>query len=257
MRLESPKERPFRFKSTKHKLRAITLDANVEENGLNAESTSCCTTQALSHWQELCCSHDFNSFVRENQSKCQSLPQVVLHAHELVEAILSRLTIRATNSVPALLGVLSGLARDLGLDFLQHLERIISTVLTLLDDGAIADPELLEAIFNTLAKICKQRRKYFLSYPSQLLSYTYCLRLHRSKRIRQLTSRIIGFVLRITTMDTWDAIYTDLIDDIIHSQLCIRQQKEVAAETGEIIFHAISGAAHDLHSLAVERVHRM
>lgn len=257
MPLESPKERPFRFKSTKQKLRAITLDANVEENGLNAESTSCCTAQALIHWQELCCSHDFNSFIRENQSKCQSLPQVVLHAHELVEAILSRLTIGATNSVPALLGVLSGLARDLGLDFLQHLERMISTMLTLLDDGAIADPELLEAIFNTLAQICKQRRKYFLSYPSQLLSYTYCLRLHRSKRIRQLTSRIIGFVLRITNMDTWDVIYIDLIDDVIHSQLCIRQQKEVAAETGEIIFHAISGAAHGVHSLAVERVHRM
>ena len=255
MRRKPQKDHPFRFKSTKQKLSAITLDTNVvEQNRLNSESTSCYTIQALSHWQELCCSHDFNSFARENRSKCQSLPQVVLHAHELVEAILSRLTIGAKNSVPALLGVLTGLAQDLGLDFLQHLERIIPIMLTLIDEGAVADPEILEAIFSTLAQICKQRRKYFLSNPSQLLSHTCCLRLHRSKRVRQLTSRIIGFALRTTTIDTWDAIYTGMVDDIIRSQLCIRQQKEVAAETGEIIFHAISGAAHDVHSLAVERV---
>ena len=159
MRRKPQKDHPFRFKSTKQKLSAITLDANVvEQNGLNSESTSCYTIQALSHWQELCCSHDFNSFARENRSKCQSLPQVVLHAHELVEAILSRLTIGAKNSVPALLGVLTGLAQDLGLDFLQHLERIIPIMLTLIDEGAVADPEILEAIFSTLAQICKQRR---------------------------------------------------------------------------------------------------
>ena len=255
MRRKPQKDHPFRFKSTKQKLSAITLDTNVvEQNRLNSRSHELLHNTGAEPLARIMLFSRFQLFC-ERESKQMSIATTSRFTRPRARGGNSLKTNHWSEKLcPSLAWSFNGLAQDLGLDFLQHLERIIPIMLTLIDEGAVADPEILEAIFSTLAQICKQRRKYFLSNPSQLLSHTCCLRLHRSKRVRQLTSRIIGFALRTTTIDTWDAIYTGMVDDIIRSQLCIRQQKEVAAETGEIIFHAISGAAHDVHSLAVERV---
>ena len=61
--------RRFKFESTSQKVKAIRIDSNAEVNGILLPDAECFTEQACQHWQELCCAHDYNSFIRQMRGK--------------------------------------------------------------------------------------------------------------------------------------------------------------------------------------------
>ena len=249
--------RRFKFESTSQKVKAIRIDSNAEVNGILLPDAECFTEQACQHWQELCCAHDYNSFIRQMRGKYQTLPQIILHQRELVDAILSRLHYKAAVSVPALLGVLSALAQDLGEDFLVYFSRTVESMASLVNEGAFEDSEVLEVIFDCLARLCKLCRKQFLANHSKLFAYTSMLRLHKCRIVRSLAAKTLGFSLRSATIGSWGDVYLDLIAEIAATTRGLKFQMEISVETGELIYQCFVGIGNEIHSKALDRIEDM
>ncbi|OUS41982.1 hypothetical protein BE221DRAFT_196360 [Ostreococcus tauri] len=208
----------------------------------------------MQQWQETCCSHNFNSFVRENQGKCQTLPQVILHQSELVNSLVDHVHNEERNSIVAFLEVLASLSKDLSLDFLPHFDTAVKCFVRLIDEGADRDANALEAIFDCLSWLCKLSRKRFCEFPLELLTLTSGLRLHRCRRVRHLTAHVLGFTLRSSSGSMWTSIYAELVATIRIESPNMQTQLDFAIETGELLYHCVSGAAHDLHPVAFDRM---
>jgi len=244
--------RRFVFKTASQRIAAIDIIGNICIAKEIPEGAACFTIHTIRHWQEICCARDFTVFVRDNETKCQTLTQLVHHKEHLINTLVTQLCGAESYSIAALLAVLKAIAHDLGSEFLPYLRLVIDAFARLASSSISDDPVILENIFECLAFLCKLFVTQLVGNLPDFLRNTSVLRLHKRVHVRRLAAAVIGFVLRLAPSSAFRAVYTQLTLDI--TKLLERAHNETKDEVTQLLFSSIFSAANELHSRALERI---
>lgn len=199
--------------------------------------------ERLTAWRELNAAHDWLEAVGELHNMCQTLPQLLHHQHDILNIILSRLTLDAALSLEPLLELLGALARDLQADFLPHMERVMTVLSNLVDAGVDREPELLQHVFTSCSLICKYLGKLLSADLGPILTYSARLRYHRARHVRLLAAQTFGFLLRHATPQlARSAVRTVLAD------AAVRPSVARLEGAGLLVAEAAAGVSNSLHS---------
>ena len=194
-----PRQRTHVFKNFARRVSEVDVDVHRTMGEMRTaplEGSTCFFHESLIKWQELNCGADFSAFCAETMQMCQSLPQLVLHQRQILDFLLARLTFEAKHSLEALMACLSALARDLRGDFLQHFGRVTAKLSALMKTGVEREPELLEHVFASLARMCKWLQRQLAADLPLALKLTRTLRRHRQQHVRLFAAQAVAFLLR-------------------------------------------------------------
>ena len=128
------------------------FDLNVRQQAFGT-----CLQHALLHWQELCCSNDFNSFAAKASIRCLSLPQLILHKKEVMGALLNGIRSGKCYSLEALFHCLVAIAKDLGASFVTYFPLSVEAITCCLEGTMELDANHVESAFRCLATLCTSR----------------------------------------------------------------------------------------------------
>ena len=280
-----PRQRTHVFKNFAQRVSEVDVDVHRTAGELRTaplEGSACFFHEAMMKWQELNCGADFSAFCAETTQLCQSLPQLVLHQRQILDALLSRLTFDAKHSLEALMALLSALARDLRGDFLPHFPLVVDALARLLRSGVEREPELLEFVFAALARICKWLQRQLAADLPTALRMTLPLRRHRQAHVRVFAAQAVAFLLRAAPDAAVPAGISALLHEATSEDLdldasggggageddCEAREDAEGGETserrsktakemhdgvdgaGHLLAEAVKGAAHGLHSRA-------
>jgi hypothetical protein len=191
--------RTHKFKNFARRVAEVDVDVHRTMGELRTaplQGSTCFFHESLIKWQELNCGADFSAFCAETMQMCQSLPQLVLHQKAILGFLLARLTFEAKHSLEALMACLSALARDLRGDFLPHFGVVTARLSNLMKTGVEREPELLEHVFASLARMCKWLQRQLAADLPLALKLTRTLRRHRQQHVRLFAAQAVAFLLR-------------------------------------------------------------
>lgn len=197
------------------------------------------------HWRELNAAHDWLECCSEVQQLSATLPQLVHHQQDILESLLKRLKMDYALSLEPILDLLSVLSRDLGGDFLPHLETVLKKFCYLIvDQGADRDPELLGYIFTSMSSICKYLARFLVLDLNPLMKMTSSLRHHDSMHVRKFTADALGFLVRKAKGDSAKSVV-----EYLYSECAVGDQiLNVCHGNGELLASSVKGVNHGLHS---------
>lgn len=201
-------------------------------------------------WRELNAAHDWLECYKEIQPLCSTLPLLVHHQNDIVDALLGRMTMGCKLSLEPILSLVGTLSRDLASDFLQHLEKVFVTMIDLVvGQGGDGDAQVLEHVYTAMSAICKNLAKYLVLDVKPVLKLTVPLRHHASHHIKKFTADALGFLIRRAKDDqAEDAVQYLLAEAIEENQGC--------QGNGEMIASSMKGVGNGLHSRC-ERIMNM
>ena len=206
-------------------------------------SSSSFFQERLTAWRELNAAHDWLEALSELHNMCQTLPQLLHHQQDILNVILTRLTLEASLSLEPLLDLLGALARDLQADFLPHMERVLTAMSDLIDAGLEREPELLQHVFTSCSLICKHLCKLLSVDLGPILIYSARLRYHRAYHVRVLAAQTFGFLLRhATPQNARSAVRSVLADAAVRPSVARLQG------VGLLIADGAAGVTNGLHS---------
>ena len=193
-------------------------------------------------WRELNAAHDWLECYKEIQPLCSSLPLLVHHQGEIVDALLGRLTMQCKLSLEPILDLLATLSRDLASDFLKHLEKIFAAVVDLVVvQGGDADAHVLEHVFTAMSALCKNLAKYLVLDLKPMLKLTGELRHHASHHVVKFTAEALGFLIRRAKDEQAEDAVQYLFAEAI-------EENHACRGNGEMVASAIQGVGNGLHS---------
>ncbi|KAI3424603.1 uncharacterized protein J3R85_010481 [Psidium guajava] len=159
---KSPGRKRFVFKTFSQRLEEIEIDVYKSLDKVKSEPTegSSFFRDCLIEWRELNTAEDFISYYEEIMPLVQTLPLVLLHKEVIISKLLSRLQMKARLSLEPILRLISALSRDLLEDFSPFLPRIVDSLVSLLENGADKEPEIIEQIFCSWSSMMMYLQKY-------------------------------------------------------------------------------------------------
>ena len=150
--------RKHRFESFNQRIAKLSIDPirRPRHNDLQDDDLSTLQSffkNALDRWKDLNLSENFTSFVREVDSICNNVAQI-LHYNQRIFEVLSRyICLRDALSLEPLLDLLSSFAHDLGVKFEGHFSKAITLVASIASQHA--DVEVIEWSFTCLSWLFK------------------------------------------------------------------------------------------------------
>lgn len=160
-----------RFESFNERISKLTInpaqiqrpDASTDEH---SDSSYSFFVDSLRRWKNINLSENFGRFVLQNESKCQTLPQVLHHHEHLFEGLVNHITVLDSASLEPLLDLLLNFARDLGAKFSNH----VNHALTLIVSVVIRSPEVeaLDWGFTCLARLFRYLSRLLLPNIKQI-----------------------------------------------------------------------------------------
>jgi U3 small nucleolar RNA-associated protein 20 len=151
-----------KFEPFSHRIARIRIDPvrrpdtrNVPDADLSSKDSY--FRSALDSWLELNLSEQFNSFSKEVDPLCDSLPQIIYHEDQIAEILISHLQRGTAVSFEPILELVAHFAHDLGPRFEKHFSRTVEVVTRI----AASNPEIevIEWSFNCLARLFKYLSK--------------------------------------------------------------------------------------------------
>jgi U3 small nucleolar RNA-associated protein 20 len=112
--------------------------------------------------QELNTAEDFILFYEEMLPSVQSLSLIIMQKERIFSNLVSRLQMKARLSLEPILRLIAALSRDLLNDFIPFLPQIVNSFVTLLNNGAHNDPEIIQQVFTSWASIIVSLQKYLV-----------------------------------------------------------------------------------------------
>lgn len=160
-------ERRHAFRSFRERIDSLKIEPSRHLSKRvhdNVQSSHFLAT--LDHWKEVNISGNFTAFLEIVEPLVQSLPQILHHQREIVDALFSHAAKNDPNSLQPMLELLAQFVHDLGPDFMPYYSRFLHLV----TDLAIAtnpndlqnsrnSSNLLEHIFNAVAYVFKYLSK--------------------------------------------------------------------------------------------------
>lgn len=200
--------------------------------------------EKLTEWRELNASHEWLECYKEVQSLCTTLPQLIHHQEDVVNAIVGRLHMENSLSLEPLLDLVAVLSRDLASDFLPHMEKVVLAMSDIVvSQGGERDPEVLGYIYRSLSAMCKNLARYLVLDLKPMLKLTAGLRAHKSQHVRKFTADALGFLVRRAK----DAQAEEAIEYLYHEGVDGMSQP-CCDGNGEIFASSIKGVNHGLYS---------
>lgn len=137
-------------------------------------------TNGTSEWLQA--AHALNDHV-------QSLELVVLHREEIVEVLLSHAHAESVHALPALLGVLAAVSKDVQQDFVPLLPRVFEH-LGQLASKLTSDAAALEAVFSCTSSLLKHTHKFLASKGAWVFKHSRKLRYHPAQHVRCFAAQV-------------------------------------------------------------------
>ncbi|KAK3187940.1 hypothetical protein Dsin_027501 [Dipteronia sinensis] len=157
-----PGRRRFVFKTLSQRIEDIDINVFRSLDKLKAEPSegSSFFRDCLIEWRELNTAEDFISFYEEMMPIVQTLPLILLHKELIFSKLISRLQMKARLSLEPILRLIAALSRDLLEEFFPFLPRLADSLVSLLENGADREPEIIEQIFMSWSYIMMYLQKY-------------------------------------------------------------------------------------------------
>ncbi|EFJ49017.1 hypothetical protein VOLCADRAFT_104545 [Volvox carteri f. nagariensis] len=242
-----PRQKRFRFKTFAERVSEVEVDVYKRLGPVKSEpSSGSWLADGLAHWRELNSAAHFLQAAAEVQPLSQSLPLLLHHKDDIFRILLGSLEPSARLSLPALLDLLSRLARDLQQQFLPLLPKAIRRIVQLLNGGAEREPESLEAIFTCVSYICKHLVRHLAADLPTALRVTAPLRYHHADYVRQFAAQAVGFLLRSAPNA---AALRSGVRAVLAEQ-AVRPTPERIDGAGLLLAESVLGVSHGLHSRA-------
>ncbi|XP_074320646.1 uncharacterized protein LOC141657349 isoform X2 [Silene latifolia] len=238
--------RRFTFKSNAEKIDELNIDVIRSLDTLKPEpSSSSFFLDCLIEWRELNTAGDFISFYEEMMPLVQTLPLVFLHKDKLISELLSRLRLDAQLSLEPILRLIAELSRDLQEDFIPFLSKITASFLSLLEDGADREPEIIEQIFISWSYIIMYLQKCLARDVVYILRVTVKLRYYPKDCIRQFMAKPVSFLVRNASKKE--------LEKGVAKILCEAARKPSEARisgVSALLWHVMRGTSSNFHSKA-------
>ncbi|KAI8107974.1 hypothetical protein M9434_006006 [Picochlorum sp. BPE23] len=246
--LPPPKRvRRHRFRTFKERVSEVDIDVYkslVPRRDAPLPGSSSFFQEKLTEWRELNASHEWLECYKEVQSLCTTLPQLIHHQEDVVNAIVGRLHMENSLSLEPLLDLVAVLSRDLASDFLPHMEKVVLAMSDIVvSQGGERDPEVLGYIYRSLSAMCKNLARYLVLDLKPMLKLTAGLRAHKSQHVRKFTADALGFLVRRAK----DAQAEEAIEYLYHEGVDGMSQP-CCDGNGEIFASSIKGVNHGLYS---------
>jgi U3 small nucleolar RNA-associated protein 20 len=155
----------FVFKSASQRTNDIDNISNYRNlDKVKAEPSEGSTffRDCLIEWRELNTAEDFILFYEEMLPSVQSLSLIIMQKERIFSNLVSRLQMKARLSLEPILRLIAALSRDLLNDFIPFLPQIVNSFVTLLNNGAHNDPEIIQQVFTSWASIIVSLQKYLV-----------------------------------------------------------------------------------------------
>ena len=190
-----------RFESFNERISKLTInparvqrsEASTDEYSDNSYSFF---VDSLLRWKNLNLSENFGSFILQNESKCQTLPQVLHHHDHVFQGLVTHITVSDSASLEPLLDLLVNFARDLGAKFGKH----VNPTLTLIVSVVIRSTEVdtLEWGFTCLARLFRYLSRLLLPNVDQVFEIMAPLLGYESQKlyIIRFAAEAISFLVR-------------------------------------------------------------
>lgn len=193
-------------------------------------------------WRELNAAHDWLECYKEIQPLCSTMPLLVHHQNEILDALLGRLTMQCKLSLEPILDLIATLSRDLASDFLGHLEKVFTTIVdVVVAQGGDSDAQVLKYVYTAMSSMCKNLAKYLVLDLKPVLKLTSDLRHHASQHVRKFTAEALGFLIRRAK----DEQAEDAIQYLYAEAL---EENHGCDGNGEMMASSMKGVGNGLHS---------
>ncbi|KAF7849855.1 hypothetical protein BT93_L0220 [Corymbia citriodora subsp. variegata] len=250
---KSPGRRRFVFKTFSQRLEEIEIDVYKSLDRVKSEPSegSSFFRDCLVEWRELNTAEDFISYYEEIMPLVQTLPLVLLHKEVMISKLLSRLQMKARLSLEPILRLISALSRDLLEDFFPFLPRIVDSLVSLLENGADKEPEIIEQIFCSWSSMMMNLQKYLRQDIVHVLKITIKLRYYVKEYVQEFMAEAMSFLLR-------NAPVEELIKGVRKLMLEVVKKQSVERKAGvsALLYYTMRGTSRKFHSKA-ERILRI
>ncbi|PSS35668.1 Small subunit processome component like [Actinidia chinensis var. chinensis] len=244
---KSPGRRRFVFKTFSQRVEEIDIDVFRCLAPLKSEPSegSSFFRDCLVEWRELNTAEDFISFYEEMMPLVQTLPQIILHKELILSKLLSRLQLKGRLSLEPILRLIAALSRDLLEDFLPFMQRVADSLVSLLNNGADREPEILEQIFTSWSYIMMYLQKYLVQEVIHVLRVTAKLRYHPKDYVQEFMAEAVSFLLRNAPIEQLIKGIRKVMVEVAKKPLAFRKSGASA-----LLWYVMRGTSSKLHSRA-------
>eukprot|EP00842_Homolaphlyctis_polyrhiza_P001421 jgi/Hompol1/227/HPOL_000682-RA len=186
----------FKFQSFSERIQHIKLDAihKVARASELSEDVESFFKEALDKWSELNCTANFTLCVRDLQPHAESLMQILYHKKKIAAIIVRHLSVPQTQAAVPILHLIVALAKDLQEEFYPHFPSLFKAIVAVA--ATTSHPQLVEAVFNTMAYLFKYLSKQLIEDIEQTFSLMIPVFRHNKLFVRSFSAESFGFLLR-------------------------------------------------------------
>lgn len=235
----------FVFKSASQRTNDIDNISNYRNlDKVKAEPSEGSTffRDCLIEWRELNTAEDFILFYEEMLPSVQSLSLIIMQKERIFSNLVSRLQMKARLSLEPILRLIAALSRDLLNDFIPFLPQIVNSFVTLLNNGAHNDPEIIQQVFTSWASIIVSLQKYLVCDIEGILRDTLELRYYPKDNISEFMSESMSFLLRKAQDEQLEKGMKMILSEVAHPS-------KKAGGVG-VLYNVMRGTYGRLHSKA-------
>ncbi|QLG71875.1 hypothetical protein HG535_0C02250 [Zygotorulaspora mrakii] len=189
----------YRYSSFKDKIDDLRIEPlrNLQKRVDDDSVESSHFLTSFEQWKERNLSAGFTKFGEEVDGMIQTLPQLIYHEEKILETLLKYIDKHEETSLQPLLDLLAQFCHDIGPDFLQFYEKVLISLIGLLDEAKILDSaEIFEWGFNCLAYIFKYLSKYLTKDLVPTFSLLFPLLSHSKEYISRFSAEALSFLIR-------------------------------------------------------------
>ncbi|ERN01577.1 U3 small nucleolar RNA-associated protein 20 [Amborella trichopoda] len=247
-----PSSKRFVFKKLSERIEEIEIDVFHSLDPLKAEPSQASSffCESLLYWRELNTAEDFITFYEEMLPLVQTLPQILLQKEVIVSKLICRLHLQARLSIEPILRLIAVLARDLQVEFVPFLQRIIESYLRLLQVGGDREPEVIEQVFTSLSYIVMHLQKHLGQDILQFLKMTVLLRYYPKDYVQEFMAEVVSFLLRNAPIKQVIKGIRILVSEVTRST---SSERKIAVSA--LLLHILKGPSSRLHSRAKKVIH--
>ncbi|CAG9460436.1 unnamed protein product [Pedinophyceae sp. YPF-701] len=245
---KKPRQKRFKFKKFEERINEIDVDIHravkrVRSDPLPGHESF--LSEHLQKWRDTNTAEHFNELYKTLRPLCQSMPLVVHNAQAIFDLLVRDCHLGARLSLPATLGLLGVLPRDLQGDFRPLFPALVDALADLIEAGGDRDPEVLELAFTCLAHVCKHHHRFLQSDLPLALRQTARLRYSKVDHVRSFAAEALGYLVRTAPHGAVAAAVRAVL--VEHAAMPTTDRTDGA---GALLAEAVCGAANGLHSRA-------
>ncbi|KAJ3375731.1 U3 snoRNP protein [Allomyces arbusculus] len=206
----------FKYRSFADRLKNVHIDVTRTAIGVRHEDDDAGSffLGSLTQWEDLNCTAEFSSFLRQVRPLAQSLPMVLFHKRRIVDALVARLVPDAPLSLEPLLSLTANLAKDLRHELFEFLPEIVTALMPLL---RVRDSDVIENTFQCIAYLLRYLQKDVLrEIVSVFDMLAPFLGFGREQKpyIRQFAGESISYMIRRVKKDALPTVLRHILDSV-------------------------------------------